>query len=619
MRASSNPLSNLPGFGAMLRSEIHKHGDSLVTLARALKEVGTPISACQLGHWCREQRLPFRIKSHHALHSIEARYGLPHGSFMQRLFVTRRRVSSFAIKNVPTSRLQRYARHLPDNFFELPAAKQTEITAWITKNIFYSESEFRKYQLKASQGSFSLRLSPRKHHRKSANSKRVGFISSGVNENAADAPDHLVREVDSLVSFKTATLPPADSDRNGRWIATTADQKRIYLGLFFGAMVSSPSSQTAGLGISANILSVALLVFPSVWDWYLAWRERRRGFFTVWETKMMSFAKHLVARETGWLRQNEGLSSHLHVIEGLVSETDIASAQANWAAACDRLEFYAQRRIKALNAVVRIHRDSFEPIEPVLASKSPIGEYRKITKEIMLHIREGRLSDFDEAEATRSFLMLQFGMLLGLRQKNLRELLICTKPLPTSEASLTHKRRGELRWNDTDLQWEVLIPASAFKNAKSSYFFRAKPYFRVLPDVDNLYAIIAAYVERHRSTLLGAQHDPGTFFVKRRVKKQGRSEYDSLSFYDAWRQTIEKFGIYNPYTGRGAIKGLLPHGPHCVRDVLATHVVKTTGSFDLAGYAIQDTSPVIERYYGRFLPSEKVELVFMAILDAWSD
>lgn len=37
-----------------------------------------------------------------------------------------------------------------------------------------------------------------------------------------------------------------------------------------------------------------------------------------------------------------------------------------------------------------------------------------------------------------------------------------------------------------------------------------------------------------------------------------------------------------PYTGRGAIKGLLPHGPHNVRDVRATHILKRTGSYEQA-------------------------------------
>lgn len=74
------------------------------------------------------------------------------------------------------------------------------------------------------------------------------------------------------------------------------------------------------------------------------------------------------------------------------------------------------------------------------------------------------------------------------------------------------------------------------------------------------------------------------------VKANSRdAAYNQTTFYEAWRLTIQRYGIYNPYTGRGAIKGLLPHGPHNVRDVLATHILKQTGSYEQASYAIQDT------------------------------
>jgi hypothetical protein len=62
--------------------------------------------------------------------------------------------------------------------------------------------------------------------------------------------------------------------------------------------------------------------------------------------------------------------------------------------------------------------------------------------------------------------------------------------------------------------------------------------------------------------------------------------YDSTKFYEAWRTVIQRYGIYNPYTGRGAVKGLLPHGPHNLRDILATHILKQTGSYEQASYAI---------------------------------
>jgi len=37
-----------------------------------------------------------------------------------------------------------------------------------------------------------------------------------------------------------------------------------------------------------------------------------------------------------------------------------------------------------------------------------------------------------------------------------------------------------------------------------------------------------------------------------------------------------------PYTKRGAIKGLLPHEPHNLGDILATHILKQTGSYEQA-------------------------------------
>lgn len=76
----------------------------------------------------------------------------------------------------------------------------------------------------------------------------------------------------------------------------------------------------------------------------------------------------------------------------------------------------------------------------------------------------------------------------------------------------------------------------------------------------------------------------------------------------SWRLAIQHYEIYNPYTGWGAIKGLLPHGPHNVRDVPATHILKQTGSYEQASYAIQDTPEMVANHYGRFLPQDKAAL-----------
>lgn len=111
--------------------------------------------------------------------------------------------------------------------------------------------------------------------------------------------------------------------------------------------------------------------------------------------------------------------------------------------------------------------------------------------------------------------------------------------------------------------------------------------------------------------------DPGTFFVKTVKQSSTDAAYNQTTFYEAWRLVIQRYGIYNPYTGRGAIKGLLPHGPHNVRDVLATHILKLTGSYEQASYAIQDTPDMIQQHYGRFLPHDKAALAARILNEVW--
>lgn len=62
---------------------------------------------------------------------------------------------------------------------------------------------------------------------------------------------------------------------------------------------------------------------------------------------------------------------------------------------------------------------------------------------------------------------------------------------------------------------------------------------------------------------------------------------------------------------------LLPHGPHNVRDILATHILKRTGSYEQASYAIQDTPDVVQQHYGRFLPQDKAVLAAKILKQVW--
>jgi hypothetical protein len=519
--------------------------------------------------------------------------------------------------------MRRLAWHLPDDFNQRPERERQEIVAWVRAVIISGATDYRRYQAEAIRHRYAVRfptLTGRKAKIQMTDLDDVSGLENADPEllNAAvDAPARLASEMAALIRFKTATLTDIGFQRSGVWCEETSSQKIEHLGLMFGALAASPKAVVAGFGVPLPALSFALLLLPRVWDWYIQWREKRRGFYTAWEVEMLRLGKALSRAGTGWLRQNPHLAERLAPVENLITQEDIERIATDWDSACDILHLHLSARTKEIDRVARVHRDPFEPILPILEASSPVGEYRKITDEILKFRPDARRYPRAAAENARSFLLIRFGLHLGLRQKNLRQLMLCRKGHPhRTDRQLETLKRGEIRWNERVTGWEVLIPAVAFKNAESS-FFGGKPFRLVLPNLGGLYDHIDQYISRHRTALLNGANDPGTFFIKTVKHTSQDAAYDQNAFYDAWRLVIQRHGIFNPYTGRGAIQGLLPHGPHNLRDVLATHVLKQTGSYEQASYAIQDTPEMVAKHYGRFLPQDKAALAALILNQVW--
>lgn len=595
-----------PTFREALEFQMQRHGETASFLHKHVVMPGDRFNATTLRAWLRGVKVPRGTLSVEILRRIEVRYGLEEGYLMMKHpHQGRALIGHETGLFVGPAERRRMAWHLPDDFNYRPPEMQAEMVQWVRENIISRTTDYRRYQADTICESFGVRFPALERREARKKSRR------------RTAPAALAAEMRDLVRFKTATLTEKGLLRNKKWGQFTAAQKIEHFGLLLGALSSQPSGRVGGAGAPITDLTLALLAFPSVWDWYLTWRERRRGFFTVWECNMLSSAIELVQQDTGWLRQRPDLAERLAPIPGIIDEEEIAAAQLDWQGTCENLRKHASVRFSEVQQVARVHRDPFEPILPVLESANPVLEYRKITDEILRRLPDEEKFPMAAAEALRSYLMLRLGLHLGLRQRNLRELLLCRRDaLPTSERRLAERRCGELRWNFREGKWEVYIPAIAFKNSGSS-FFGSNPFRLLLEDLSGLYGHIEAYLERHRPRLLGPATDPGTFFVKSTKRTTSSAAYDEATFYEAWRLTIQRYGIYNPYTGRGAIPGLLPHGPHSVRDVLATHVLKKTGSYEQASYAIQDTPETVMKHYGRFFPQDKAAMAAKILNQMW--
>jgi len=615
-------------FHEALALHMKRHGDTYWQLHRAVIKPDELLDNKTIGSWVYGTKMPRSRASLEVLGRIERRYRLPDGYFRTKLPHPVRATSGHRHLDVPPSERRRIAWHLPDDFDQRPLAEREEILEWVRTVVVSGGTEYRRFQAAAMKTPYAIRfpsLTGRKPRRSAAFDEDDSGQPSETHPDAdpelisgaVDAPFQLEAEMAALIRFKTATLTAIGQQRNGVWGDETASQKIEHLGLMFGALAAACNGAARGHGVPRQSLTFGLLAFPKVWDWYLGWREQRRGFFTAWEVDMLRVALALTRQETGWLRQTPAIADALRPIAGLLGPDEIDAARTDWGATCDAFHRYALGRVKEVQRVARVHRDPFEPILPILEADSPVGEYRKITQEILRLMPDERKYPLPAAESTRSFLLLRLGLHLGLRQKNLRQLMVCRRGwIPRSERHLTDAKRGELRWSEKERGWEVFIPSVAFKNANSS-FFGSKPFRLVLPDLDGLYDHLSAYVERHRRVLLGGADDPGTFFVKTAKVSSVDAAYDQNTFYEAWRCVIQRYGIYNPYTKRGAIVGLLPHGPHNIRDVLATHILKLTGSYEQASYAIQDTPDMVAKHYGRFLPQDKAALAAQILNKVW--
>lgn len=616
-------------FREALVLHMHRHGESCHCLFRAVVRVHESFDVKTLFDWYRGKKSPRSVTSLTILGRIERRYGLPPGYFQEKLPHRSRSSTGHDLPQISVAERRRLAWHLPDDFNIRPPNEQQEILSWVRNVIISGATDYRRFQAKALKHRYAVRFPD---HLETVASPTL--LSAALAEEddpddwsdeldpptrVFDAPPRLASEMVRLLRFKTSTLTEVGFQRSGVWGEATAGQKSEHLGLMFGAMVAHPRSPMQGLGIALHKLTFGLLLFPAVWDWYIQWRQRRRGFYTTWEVDMLRVALALAREKTGWLRQSPDIAAALSPIEGFVSRADIHRAKNDWAGTCDGLMIYASGRAKEVDRVARVHRDSFEAIMPILEAESPLAEYRKIADEILRRMPDKNLCPLPAAEAVRSYLLLRFGMHLGLRQKNLRHLLICERgQTPRTEKHLSDRGRGELRRSERHGGWEVFIPPGALKNAHSSYF-GGRPFQLVLPDLSGLYGMIDEYLSTHRGRLLRAAPDPATFFVKTVKASSKDAAYDQTTFYEAWRLTIQRYGVFNPYTSRGAIKGLLPHGPHNIRDVLATHILKRTGSYEQASYAIQDTPQMVAKHYGRFLPQDKAAMAAQILNKVWQE
>lgn len=577
-RSTKDELKN-ESFGERLERLRVKAGLSKYDLAKSITSNGKKPNTKIIVDWISGSDIPSQ-KSYDRLEIIASILGVEKTYLIEKIPLNRSRKPS---KNtgLPGPVQRRISQHLPDDFENLSEVKKEEILQWVSDNILTTPKEILEDgDVKPETAGIDIVF-----YAFSRNSDSRSPLCSDI----------FLSELDEVQKFKTAKLPPRGMNRNTSWNPVTAKRSDYYMRSFVGAIHS--------IGFPAERSTICLCLFPSIVDMFIDWKVSRRGGYTKSVTDPLEIFESLLHPETGYIYQSPRFRDNIEPVPGFITPHDASIIKSNmdgaWETSCKLAREHLTSRIKEIKKISEKGRDPFEAILPALSSDNPVQLYSQIIEEIRKRTPGPRYIK-PRAEAFRSLMMIRIGLLTGLRSKNLRELLFAQGKQQRSWKELKRLKRGELSLDgDT---FNVRIPREAFKNSTSRAVEDENTI--VISDHDQMYREVEEYLAQ-RETLLAGRDDPSTFFVKTVSARSSSAEYTQTGYYEAFRSTITTYGIYNPYTGLGAIEGLRPHGPHSIRHILATTMVKLTGGFSEAAALLMDTEEMVRDNYARFLPGER--------------
>jgi hypothetical protein len=484
---------------------------------------------------------------------------------------------------------------LPNDFNEYTSEKQEEVVAYLIENLINPSTVWSK----------------------------LNKAFSSTPYRAKTLPPVFNGELIDYTKFRRDRKTPSGMVRKARWAKATAVLFENHLKYIVGTLTNERDTEdrmAMGLGLDENNLSFAMFLNTAIVNKYVEmkgerrfenwnnvfpgvrkpnWEDDQREIYTDVDVSVIRDIGCLFAPEYGWLRQRPDLADNLKPIPGFIDKKFVKTARQNWPALCDAAYDAYFKLAKEIKGLAEKLRDPFEPIAPILDLPNPMSAFTLLSRNILDDKPDPSTAPVMAAWHSRDYLISRVLSETAFRSKQMREL-TCTKD------DTGHLRRENGKY-------VIEIPYKMFKNWDSLFFGREgmkHDYRKELADTDGLYDKIEEYRQVHRPVLLrGNQSD--IFFIS----NHRTILFTPQSFHKNYQRLTTRYVAYNPYLNRG-IPGVKPHGPHTVRDIIATHVLKRTGSYTLAAYAIHATEEMVSKHYGRLFPADKLMMVEQILREA---
>ncbi len=627
-------------FGVALRLLMRETGLGQAEIARC-----ADVSRDLLQSWADGLNVP----SHNMQDSLErvtVVLGVPSSRLTQLLSSEWRRRD---IKSNDEHYVSGMNRHLPDRFEELLEPQQSELIERLSRSHYKQDTEFSRrasamardhYLLKRKQWPATVEAAwqvqfPKRKSRKQETwtARRPGEeIAADVQEIGVPRSTRGLR--DGTLKFRQTLLEAMLGYFTRPRVLTAAQLDQV---ADLDHSMTTDFRPTSGLGIPIELINPSILAIPDLISSFIWWKNHRSGGQNKLVLATLALAASFVRPGTGTVWGDEGMIEQLeafkkwwdnnpHDLSEGKMKLDISAYRKNWKAAVADAYGTLQKDFSRINkGLMPATRDPFLPILPIINDPQPMVKYM----EGVYRLLASKPHKIDSRHAhTRDCVLTQILIQTGLRAGTL---LFdyddpATNPAPGSAPPVSDDELGEMRIfkrrdRDGTLTWQIRIAADRFKNYYSSYFQGGNPYEYTLRDEDDLYDRLETYVTQSRPYMLAGRKSK-KFFVAHKMNDfntMGLSEnYHRITQYYFLKnpELVSKDPSLNPGEAEEVEPPLMVHGPHAVRHVIATHIVKTTGNLSLAAWAIQDSVKTIEKYYARFFPRDKVVLAMQVLEEA---
>ena len=420
-------------------------------------------------------------------------------------------------------------------------------------------------------------------------------------------PGPLQKEFVSLKDYKTAQSGFGNTKRRGRWNEQTAQAAQGQLEGFFG-FLCLPADSTdplhRGVGLVPEDLTMAWLAVQRTVERFLDFRSLRSGAHSGATETFINVFGSMLQPESGWLWL------HPELLERLPEpHRRSARAAGGWESSCAEVHRELRGALASLkrNREIKKARDPMVPIAPILNLPEPLSAVNHALNlyraDLEARSRVNKLFSKNQAIGWRDHLLISLLARFPLRAKHW--------------GLLTYKEDGTgiLRRHPED-GWQLVIPYKDFKNVRNEAVFPPNAVdhamtlkFDQFLALQQLIPVLEFYLEHARPIL--AANGPLLF-----PKKEGKPLSADDLFHRIQDWTHEYLSQHSS-RGRG-IKGVHAFGPHAFRDIVATHVIKTTGSLALAANILLDSEETVKRHYARFLPEDRLKLAMDGLAGAFT-